>query len=391
MLRKISVSLRLLQSRKEVRRTLSLFDEWKQQIAQLPANKGQVKKMLIIRLDDIGDYLLFRNTLPAYRESPKWAGYEITLLGNVAYKDIFHYADNAMADKTIWVNKHEYFGDEQFRKQLWERLRADGFDTVICPSHSRPLLLDDVCMLAAGAANNLAVENDLDYPEINALSDKMYTARYQNDKLEHELFYNRGFANWCCNAELNYTRPFMTPPGVAQVPQKDYIIFFVGASKQSKLWAPKRWIELVNIYKADSSNCECIIAGGKGDKEIADEVVQATGARSIAGEISLVDMIDWIANAKAVVTNDTMTPHLAVSCGTPTVIVANGVNFYKFCAYEQAGIAGVVSVYPDNFLRMWKQKGYKMFRDHLAVTKDITTIQAETVYNALKELLSERQ
>jgi len=37
-------------------------------------------------------------------------------------------------------------------------------------------------------------------------------------------------------------------------------------------------------------------------------------------------MIDWVAGAQAVVSNDTMTAHLSVALMRPTVIVANGLN-----------------------------------------------------------------
>ena len=389
MLRKISISLRVLQSKKEIKRTLKLYEEWSKEIASISGSKERSKKILIIRLDEIGDYLLFRNTMAAYRDNPEWAGYEITLLGNVFWKEMFEFADSSLADKSYWVNKHEYFSDHQLRKKLWLSLSQEGFEIAICPSHCRPLLLDDLCMLASGAKTRIGCYNDLEYKEINKLSDSHYTSLYKNDKLEHELFYNRGFANWCCHSHLSYTRPSINPPGITQLPEKDYILCFVGASKQSKVWSAERWIELIKI-STEHQDFDTIIAGGTTDLEIAGKIIQATNVSSIVGKTTTLEMMDWVANAKGVISNDTMASHLAISTRTPTVIVANGVNFYKFCAYKEAGISGVSAVYPDAFIRSWKKMHYKMFKGHVAVTNDISTIPATTVFAELKNLMQKQ-
>ena len=47
--------------------------------------------LLIIRLDAIGDYLLFRNFLSVIRASRKYKDYEITLCGNIVWKDLSGY------------------------------------------------------------------------------------------------------------------------------------------------------------------------------------------------------------------------------------------------------------------------------------------------------------
>ncbi len=46
--------------------------------------------LLIVRLDAIGDYILFRNFLKVIRNSEKFNNYTITLCGNTLWKDIFY-------------------------------------------------------------------------------------------------------------------------------------------------------------------------------------------------------------------------------------------------------------------------------------------------------------
>lgn len=387
MLRKLSLSIRKIQGRKEIKENITRFAKWQEEIAQLKANNNNAKKLLIIRLDDIGDYLLFRNTLSAYRESPKWQGYEITLLGNVMWRSVYEFADNNAADKVIWVNKNEYFDNNEYREQLWQSLRNEGFDTVICPSRARPIIIDDACMLAAGATHNISGNNDLKYDEWNLLSDKLYTALYTAPKPIHEFLYNVAFANWCCGTHINISRPHINTPEVTTSMSKPYILCFVGGSKKSHRWPATHWIELIELCNKDG-HYDFVISGGNGDTDLADTIAAKVQVNNITGKVTIPEVAGWMHQAAGVITNDTMSAHLAVSTNTPTLIVANGDNFYKFCDYKGAGFAKTDCVYPQHFLSEWKRHNYQPFKNYVAVTKDISTITAGRVYTALKQLLN---
>ncbi len=142
-IRRISVLLRKLRSAKEYDRTLRNFGEWKELQRLLPAPRPLEKTVLIIRLDDIGDYLLFRNQLQIYKRAARWSGHFITLVVKESWKELFTALDYDAVDDTIWVDKNEYLASAAYRMNIWERLRSKGFEIVIAPSCTRPLLLDD--------------------------------------------------------------------------------------------------------------------------------------------------------------------------------------------------------------------------------------------------------
>ena len=112
MTRIFSLFFRKLSSIKDRKRNLTQFNNWKIIIDTISTSTiSTQKKVLIIRLDDIGDSLFFRNCLQAYKSSPKWKEYEISLLGNIAWKNLYDALDKDFADKTIWVDKNKYFSD----------------------------------------------------------------------------------------------------------------------------------------------------------------------------------------------------------------------------------------------------------------------------------------
>ena len=69
-------------------------------ITKSPSNNSS-NKLLIVKLDEIGDYILFRNLLKFIREANKFRDYSITLCGNKAWKEIFDLYDSEFVENTI--------------------------------------------------------------------------------------------------------------------------------------------------------------------------------------------------------------------------------------------------------------------------------------------------
>jgi ADP-heptose:LPS heptosyltransferase len=390
MMRQVSLIGRKADSIKDRRRVMRTFDEWIAVQRELSAVRRHDRTLLLIRLDEIGDYLVFRNQLEAYKASARWKSYRITLLGNECWRDLFTALDQPTVDDTIWVNKDRYLENAPYRMAIWKQLRAGGFETVVAPSCMRPLLLDDLCTLAAAPLQSFASVNINVHECWNRLSDSLYTSLFKPSRsLMHEFDFNAEFSTWVSGGRYAGNRPCieMRP---AALGQGAYTICFVGASIRSKRWPAKRWLEFIALHRRHFSG-RIVLAAGRGTAELkmAHEIQQRTGAESVAGKLTLYELLHWIAGAQAVVTNDTMAAHMSVSLNRPTVIIANGINYMRFSEYSHAGITQVAAVYSELFNRRRKRLGDRPYAYHEAVTGDIVAIRAATVIEALKELSPE--
>jgi len=186
MLRFISVWLRKIQEKQDAKKGLILFEAWKKKIALLQPAVIKNNKTLIIRLDDIGDYILFRNSLEIYRNA--WKTTQLTLLGNIAWKPLFDEMDAHNTNDALWIDKKIFSADENYRMQMLQRLRSEGFDTVVCPARTRQLLLDDICMLATNAQVSIATDNVHLHAEWCNVSDSFYSKIISIQKMQHEFF-----------------------------------------------------------------------------------------------------------------------------------------------------------------------------------------------------------
>jgi ADP-heptose:LPS heptosyltransferase len=390
MLRQVSLIGRKADSAKDRRRVMRIFDEWITVQRELSAVRRRDRTLLLIRLDEIGDYLLFRNQLEAYKASARWKFYRITLLGNECWRGLFTALDQPTVDDTIWVNKDRYLENAPYRMAIWKQLRAGGFETVVAPSCMRPLLLDDFCMLAAAPLHSFASVNTNVHECWNRLSDSLYTSLFKPSRsLMHEFDFNAEFSTWVSGNRYPGNRPCIEKRPAA-LGQGAYTICFVGASIRSKRWPAKRWLEFIALHRRHFSG-RIVLAAGSSTAELtmAHEIQQRTGAESIAGKLTLCELLPWIAGAQAVVTNDTMAAHMSVSLNRPTVIIANGTNYMRFSEYSHAGITQVVAVYSELFNRRRKRLGDRPYAYHQTVTGDIVSIRAATVVEALKDLSPE--
>ena len=366
---------------------MSAFSEWKGLQHRLPAPCPSETRLLIIRLDDIGDYLLFRNQLRMYKRSPSWQNHIVTLLGNVSWEPIFSEFDASAVDDTLWVDKKEYLANASYRLNLWDALRRRGFGTVIAPSRTRPLLLDDLCMLAAAPLRNLGSANTHIHSRWNRISDALYQQVFiPSDATVHEFYFNAQFTAWASGLKYEGHRPRLDFP--FDPPDADpYIVCFVGASVRSRRWPVKRWIEFIELYRRHYSNR--VVLAGHTAVEIAmvRAIRERTDTESIAGTVPLLEFLRWVAGAEAVLTNDTMAAHLSATVNRPTVIIANGVHYTRFTEYSNAGIENVVTIYPDVFDRIRKLTAKVSYNYPDAVSADIASIKACAVLEKLQTVL----
>ena len=385
--RQVSLIGRKADSAKDRRRVMRIFDEWLTAQRQLPPVQHRRETLLLIRLDDIGDYLLFRNQLEAYKRSARWKSHRITLLGNESWRGFFTALDQPTVDDTIWVNKDRYLENAPYRMAIWKQLRAGGFESVVAPSCVRPLLLDDFCMLAAAPLHSFGTVNANIHECWNRRSDSLYASLFKPPRsLMHDFDLNAEFSTWVSGTRYPGKRPCIEMRPAASG-QGAYTICFVGASTRSKRWPANRWLEFIALYRRHFSGRIVLAAGSRtAELKMVNKIQQRTGAESIAGKLPVPDLLQWIAGAQAVVSNDTMAAHIGVSLNRPTVIIANGLNYMRFSEYSNAGITQVATVYSELFNRRRKRMGDRPHAYHETVTADIVSIRAASVIEALRQV-----
>ena len=109
----------------------------------LKERKNKNNDLIIIKTDNIGDYILFRNFLPILRKDKKFHKSKITLVANEAYKNLFNTFDKKFIDQVIWVNRNKFLYNLIYRVKLLIKLRSVNYESLICPIYSRDFFISD--------------------------------------------------------------------------------------------------------------------------------------------------------------------------------------------------------------------------------------------------------
>ena len=266
-----------------------------------------MKRVLIVRLDAIGDYVLWRNCLRFMRNRGQYSGAHLTVFGNPAWRDLAETFDADCADEWIWAENR----NDLFRKScenllpycIWHRrvavaqakakaaLRAHGFDEVVSPSAFPDALLDE--FVTGIAPVTISVEN-------GDLGRRAKFSRLVSPGEEPFVFLrNKAIASELAGSACDAR--FSLDVGDAHR-EAGRILFFDDASHWTKRWSARRWRELEAMLP---QGCSAVFAQ-KGK--------------------SLSDFVRLAASCEAVVSNDTMALHVAAALGVPAVAVVNGVS-----------------------------------------------------------------
>lgn len=299
--------------------------------------RGDTKRsVLIVRLDAIGDFLLWIDSAKAIREL--YPGYQIVLLGNVLWTEL---ARGLLFWDDVWsFDRKSFIGSLVYRFKMLKKIHSEGFEVAIQPTFSREFELGDAIIRASDALERIGSEGDLSNikPRLKVLSDRFYTKLIPVRKTGM--------------MELERNAEFMRNLGVADfksdVPQlrinvemKDqidvdyYYVLFPGASMELKKWSLAKFEELAKrIYQ--TTGWKGIICGGPGEESLGEILAKNANVplQNEVGKTSLSELVKIISRARILISNDTSAVHIAAAVTVPAVCILGGGHYGRFLPYE---------------------------------------------------------
>jgi lipopolysaccharide heptosyltransferase II len=297
--------------------------------ARVAAWRG-VRRLLAIRVDNLGDVLMTTPALAAAAESVP--GLEITLLGSpsaVALAPHLAMVRDVMPARVSWVRHADGLAPED-DAGLVARIARGRFDAAVvftvCTQSALPAAM--LCRMA-GIPLRLAHvrENPYDLltdwvPEIDLdVAAARHEVRRQLDLVER--------VGWTCGDER--LRFELRPRDVASVDallaardgrRRDdpIVLVHVGATAASRRWPAERFgIAADEIARREGA---CILFTGSAAEAPLVEAARAAmrmPSMSLAGRLSLGQLGALVARARLVVSNNSGPVHLAAALGTPVV------------------------------------------------------------------------
>ena len=306
-------------------------------LARLPA-PSQDGGVLLVRLDAIGDFLLWQRTAASYRAI--YPGRHLVLAANALWAPLasrLPYWDEVVA---IEMPRLDY--DRRYRMRTFRALRRRNFSVALQPTFSRILVYGDSVVRASGASARIGFDGDLaNMPAIaKAWSDRWYTTLIAAERgARTELERNDEFLLklGCREVAADALPTVAVLPAELRI-DRPYFIVFPGASWTGRQWPAERFARLIELVGTRFPGWLPILCGSADERGLCDDVAARTSApcATLAGKTSLAEFCEVVRGARLLVGNETSAIHVAAAVGTPSVCLLGGGHFGRFVPYPAA-------------------------------------------------------
>ena len=302
------------------------------------ASATSKKRVLFVRTDGIGDFVLFLGAAEALRAKHPRERYEWTLVARGAVTRLAE--RSGLFDHVVAIDIPGLVLRPRYRYQVLCDLRRRGFDEAIYPVLARDFLWGDAIVAATGAARRVRVGDESQ--NLSAVSRRIANAWFTDharvEAAISVLVTNRRIASALGATPDEIGRPRM-PDSIEAVPSdKPYFVVFPGAQFEYRRWPAERFAEIANRVQA-ATGWRAIVCGGPDEVELARRTAASIhgDVEDRSGSLAIDALAGYLRGAELVISNDTGPAHLAGAAGTRTVVIVGGGQPGKFFPYLDEG------------------------------------------------------
>ena len=291
------------------------------------------KRVLIIKADAIGDYILFRNFIQAIKETEKYKDYRFDLLGNTVWKDIALHYDAGLVNQFYFIDPDALYDAPVQVIALGWQLYKCNYEVVLQPSFTRTLMESGLAGLTA-AKDIIGFETNTERMQARykLKTDRFYTRLL---KLPTNIYFELERTSYFFQKVLNEPLAVNAPFIKGNAGNKNGIVIFPGAGVSKRSWEPSNFLELIKLIRKHSDQ-PVYLCGGPAEITIADYLTENLPAGStinLTGKTSLPQLVNLIGSVSLLIANETSAIHIAAATKTSAVCILGGGHFGRFAPY----------------------------------------------------------
>lgn len=307
-------------------------------------DNSERKRVVFVKLDGVGDYIIWTAAFEAIRKKYPSAKFERILVANERFREFADF--DGTFDERMFVKVAKLASSPLYRFGLMRKVRGLGAEVIVNPRLTRDFLWGDSVVRCSGANTRIGSEGieNLMSPFQERLSARWYTQLMPSPSPGvHEIISNAAFLG---AEDANSIQPEIATETCTSedLPEK-YIVVFVGAFSADKRWPLERFAAAAKAI-TDEHGLDVVLCGGPGEEHLADEFGQHFEGEftSLIGKTTLLELADVIRKATLTISNDTAAGHIAVAQRCPSVIVTPGNHVGRFFPYPDEISSRQISV-----------------------------------------------
>jgi ADP-heptose:LPS heptosyltransferase len=370
---------RILQNKKQKKDFLKienfLLNEQKF-IESIPENTEPKLGTLIVKCDDIGDFLLWQQVIPHIKANAEGP---ITFVGNSVIKPLIE-AWFDFADHYIWIQKSKW-EEANYRHEIYNKLRSVNPKSAFTPLFTRHFRMDDLMVYASNADSRYAWDRSHHpyFPKMIA-SDTLITNPIKSQEvLQLEYLRHIEFIEKVYNISI----PHEVKPLFPNFTKYKTLIVFPAANTKSRWWNYKKYAQTIQAVSPLFD--KIFLMGGPNAVDYAKQIEQAANEPKLVNMVNqteLTELMAFIGEASVLLCPDTSAMHFSMLTATNTVVLSNGNNWQRFANYQPYVQSKFKIVFPSYF----KPEPNKVKLNYSGA--EIQAITVAQVVEAIKDCLS---
>ncbi|WQX80931.1 glycosyltransferase family 9 protein [Helicobacter pylori] len=380
------------------------------------------KTLCILRLDIIGDYILYRNFLPLFKKY--FEDYEITFIGNTVIKDIATHCDSQYIDKFIFLDnaywekylrigangsrlsklKELLFFLPKFMRKRYEDvslLRKESYEICINSSMFYFSTKEDAIIKHLIAENKVGVFCTHPIESLHRIRLRKET-EIRKSFYTH-LFYPKEVPQFLYDSNQDFFQSFFKHfKGVdigfvglelklpiafeyekfKNILKPPYGVLNLGASDDFRVY--KRFDEMIAFLNPDYQLILC--GNSKEDEKLANSILKRhKNAISLVNQTGLIEYLYLLKNASFAMGNESSITHLSTCLKIPhAFIVSSGLSSPRFHPYPKEVGPNIHMIYPRDFQKIISRSSNWMFKAMTMPHPPVDFVNPQDIISAIK-------
>ncbi|GAA7190955.1 glycosyltransferase family 9 protein [Helicobacter pylori] len=382
------------------------------------------KTLCFIRLDIIGDYILYRNFLPLFKKY--FEDYEITFIGNTVIKDITTHCDSKyyidkfiFLDNTYWEKylrigangsrlsklKELLFFLPKFMRKRYEdvsHLRKESYEICINSSMFYFSTKEDAIIKHLIAENKVGVfcthpvDSSLHRIHLRKQTEirkSFYTHLFYPKEVPQFLYdsnqdFFQSFFKHFKGVDIGFVELELKLPTAFEyekfknILKPPYGVLNLGASDDFRVY--KRFDEMIAFLNPEYQLILC--GNSKKDEKLANSILKRhKNAIFLVNQTGLIEYLYLLKNASFAMGNESSITHLSACLKIPyAFIVSSGLSSPRFHPYPKEIGPNIHMIYPRDFQKIISRSSNWMFKAMTIPHPPVDFVNPQDIISAIK-------
>jgi len=357
------------------------------------------KKLLLIKLEGLGDFIIFIPSLIKYKEI--FPNHKITLLvdNKINYQIALRYK-NKVIDDIILFDAKKFSKNIFYRFTLSKRLYKLNFDITINPIYYRRKISDFIVRATKSKERisfaGYEVEKLGKFPVLKPytaliyvpikVSNEFYRHKFLIEQLAHKTFSDYATTFPLKGSDIINAKKILSE---YKIIENTFVVIFPGAGRDVSKWPTDRFAKITEYLT--QNKIKVIICGSEMEKKIAKQIIELVDPKKRMLIVDLTAKTDVFTTAgiiklaKFYIGNDSGPTHLSEAIGATSICPLGLGHFMEFFPSQNTAKNIIVSAKNMNCLNDW----YACANDlaHGSPAPCVSNITAESVIAEIKKLI----